>query len=110
MSCGVGQRLGSDPELLWRRPVATVPIQPLACELECAASTALKRKKKKGGGTRRVRVVAKGKVQFSEEKRYFYKCLKILKVRQVDFGGTEKRTRGKRNGTPTCRDLHCEFF
>ena len=32
VSCGVGCRLGSDPALLWlwRRPVATAPIQPLA--------------------------------------------------------------------------------
>ena len=34
MSCGVGCRRGSDPALLWlwRRPVATAPIQPLAWE------------------------------------------------------------------------------
>ena len=34
MSCGVGCRRGSDPALLllWRRPVATVPIIPLAWE------------------------------------------------------------------------------
>jgi len=34
VSCGVGRRRGSDPELLWLwcRPVATVPIRPLAWE------------------------------------------------------------------------------
>ena len=34
MSCGVGSRCGSDPALpwLWRRPVATAPIQPQAWE------------------------------------------------------------------------------
>ena len=34
MSCGVGRRRGSDPELLWlwRRLAATAPIQPLAWE------------------------------------------------------------------------------
>ena len=34
MSCDVDCRLGSDPALLWLwcRPVATVPIQPLAWE------------------------------------------------------------------------------
>ena len=48
MSCGVGHRRGSDPALLWlwRRPVATAPIQPLAWELPYAASVALKSKKK----------------------------------------------------------------
>ena len=49
MSCGVGCRRGSDPELLWlwRRPVATAPIQPLAWELTNAVGVALKRPKKK---------------------------------------------------------------
>ena len=34
MSCGVGRRCSSDPMLLWlwRRPVATSPIGPLAWE------------------------------------------------------------------------------
>ena len=34
VSCGVGCRHGSDPALLWlwRRPVATAPIGPLAWE------------------------------------------------------------------------------
>ena len=34
MSCGVGHRRGSDPELLWLwcRLVATAPIQPIAWE------------------------------------------------------------------------------
>ena len=42
MSCGVGCRRGSDPALLWlwRRPVATAPIQPLAWEPPYAAGTA----------------------------------------------------------------------
>ena len=42
MSCGVGCRRGSDPELLWlwRRPVATAPIQPLAWEPPYAAGAA----------------------------------------------------------------------
>ena len=50
MSCGVGCRRGSDPELLWlwRRPVATAPIQPLAWEPPCAACAALKSQKGKG--------------------------------------------------------------
>ena len=45
MSCGVGPRLGSDPELLWLwcRPVATAPIPPLAWEPPYAKGTALKR-------------------------------------------------------------------
>ena len=47
MSCGVGCRCGSDPELLWLwcRPAA--PIQPLAWELPYASGVAPKRQKKK---------------------------------------------------------------
>ena len=42
MSCGAGGRHGSDPALLWlwRRPVATAPIQPLAWEPPYAAGAA----------------------------------------------------------------------
>ena len=42
MSCGVGCRRGSDPALLWlwRRPVATAPIQSLAWEPPYAAGAA----------------------------------------------------------------------
>ena len=42
MSCGVGCRRGSDPALLWlwRRPVATAPIRPLAWEPPYAAGAA----------------------------------------------------------------------
>ena len=49
MSCGVGLRLGSDPELqwLWCRLVAIASIQPLACELPHATGVALKSKKEK---------------------------------------------------------------
>ena len=49
MSCGVGHRLGSDPELLWLwcRSVATAPVQRLAREPPHAAGTALKRQKQK---------------------------------------------------------------
>ena len=53
MSCGVGCRRGSDPALLWlwRRPVATAPIGPLAWEppyaVGAAQEIAKKTKKKK---------------------------------------------------------------
>ena len=52
MSCGVGGRLGSDPELLWlwRRPAATAPIGPLGWEPPCtvgAAQEMAKRQKRK---------------------------------------------------------------
>jgi len=42
VSCGVGCRRGSDPALLWlwRRPVATAPIQPLAWEPPYAVEAA----------------------------------------------------------------------
>ena len=52
MSCGVGRRRGLELALLWlwRRPVATAPIQPLAWEPPYAMGAALenaKRQKKK---------------------------------------------------------------
>ena len=49
MSCGVGHRLGLDPELLWlcHRSVAMAPIRPLAWEPSYPAGAALKSKKKK---------------------------------------------------------------
>ena len=48
MNCGVGRRSSSDPVLLWlwRRPVATGPIRPLAWEPPCAAGAALKKDKR----------------------------------------------------------------
>ena len=48
MSCGVGQRRGSDPTLLWlcHRPAAVAVIGPLAWEPPYATSVALKSKKK----------------------------------------------------------------
>ena len=47
MSRGVGCRHGLDLVLLWHRPAATAPIQPLAWELPYAAGVALKKSKKK---------------------------------------------------------------
>ena len=49
MSCGVGCRRGSDPELLWLwyRPGATALIRPLAWKPPCATGAALERTKKK---------------------------------------------------------------
>ena len=48
LSCGVGGRLGLDPELLWLwcRQAAVAPIQPLTWEFPYATGEALKRKKK----------------------------------------------------------------
>ena len=48
VSCGVDQRSGSNPELLWlwRRPAATAPTGPLALEFPYAAGMALKGTKK----------------------------------------------------------------
>ena len=56
VSCGVDRRCGSDPALLWlwRRPVVTAPIQPLAWESPYAAGAAqerAKKQKKKKKGT-----------------------------------------------------------
>ena len=51
MSCGVGQRRGSDPMLLrlglWRRLATVAPIRPLAQEPPYAKGVALKDQKKK---------------------------------------------------------------
>ena len=53
MSCGVGHRQGSDPELLWLwcRPAAIAPIRPLSWKPPYAAGAALEKikKKKKSG-------------------------------------------------------------
>ena len=49
MSCGVGQRLGSDPAFLWLwcRLAATDPIRPLAWEPPHAAGAAQRNGKNK---------------------------------------------------------------
>ena len=48
MSCGVGHRRGSDPELLWLwcRSVATALIRPLAWEPPYATGVALEKAKR----------------------------------------------------------------
>jgi len=48
MSCGIGCRRGSDPELLWlwRRLMATALISPLAWKPPYAVGAALKRQKR----------------------------------------------------------------
>ena len=49
MTCGVGRRCGSDPELLWlwHRMAGAAPITPLAWEPPYAAGVALRKEKKK---------------------------------------------------------------
>ena len=49
VSCGVGGRQGSDPELLclWRKPAATAPIRTFIWEPPYASSVALQEQKKK---------------------------------------------------------------
>ena len=49
VSCGVGRRRSSDPELqrLWCRPAATAPIKPLAWEPSCTVGAALQKTRKK---------------------------------------------------------------
>ena len=51
MSCGVSQRCGSDPTLLWlwRKPAAIAPTGPLAWEPPYVGGAALKRQEKKSG-------------------------------------------------------------
>jgi len=62
MSCGVGCRCSLDPTLLWlwRRPVATAPIRPLAWEPPYAAGVAqemAKRQKKKEKRKRKYKLI-----------------------------------------------------
>ena len=45
MSCGIGHRGCADPILLWHRPAAAAPIQPLAWKFPHIAGAALKSKK-----------------------------------------------------------------
>ena len=49
VSCGVGRRCGSDPELLWLwcRPEAVAPMGPLAWEPPCDTGVALKKQNNK---------------------------------------------------------------
>ena len=49
LGCGVGRTCGLDPALLWLwcRPTAAAPIGPLAWELPCAVTVALKKAKEK---------------------------------------------------------------
>ena len=56
MSCGIGQRRGSDLALLWLwcRPVATVLLQPLAWESPYASGVAPKRQKTKNKQTKKM--------------------------------------------------------
>ena len=60
VSCGVGCRHGSDLALLWLwcRPVATVPIRPLAWETPYASGVALNKKTKQNKTKNGVPVVA----------------------------------------------------
>ena len=48
MRCRVGHKCGSDPKLLclWRRPVATALIRPLAWETPYGAGAALEKAKR----------------------------------------------------------------
>jgi len=61
VSCGVGHRHGSDPDLLWlwHRPAAVALTRPLAWELQYAVTADLenqKKKKKKGKSTITIQV------------------------------------------------------
>ena len=47
MGCGVGGRRGSHLLLLWHKPEATAPIQPLGWEPPYAMGAALEKDKKK---------------------------------------------------------------
>ena len=76
MSCGVGCRGGSDLALLWlwRRPVATGPIRPLAWEPPYAAGVApekAKRQKNKNKNKKNEKQKTKTKQPFWYMQRSF---------------------------------------
>ena len=54
VSCGAGRRYGLDPVLLWRRPVGTALIRPLAWEPPYATGTDPKKTKKKNKRTEKI--------------------------------------------------------
>ena len=74
MSCGVGRRCSSDPELLWLccRPVATALIGPLAWEPSYAMSAAPEKTKKK---KKSLQIINAGE---GEEKREFSCPVRVL--------------------------------
>ena len=65
MSWGVGCRHDLDPELfrLWRRPVATAPIRPLAWEPPYAMGRALEKKKRQKKKKKKKRAGGPGRCQ-----------------------------------------------
>ena len=67
MSCGVGCRRGSDPELLWlwHRLAATAPIRPLAWEPPYAAGAAQE-------------IAKRQKIKKKIEKTYIVLLIRIL--------------------------------
>ena len=77
MSCGVGRRGGLDPVFLWlwRRPVATAPIGPLAWEPPYAMGNGRRKGKKK-------------KKKLSNITHFYHKHLRGA---NQDFFGTKKR-------------------
>ena len=93
MSCGVGCRRSSDPELLWlwRRPVATAPIGPLAWEPPYAEGAAQRNSKKKTKKKMLRFINAKGesKVPLNLENKIcaVKGCTPGFTVPQIDFLG-----------------------
>ena len=72
MSCGVGRRRGLAPVLLWlwRRPVATAPIRPLAWEPPYAAGVAQrnsKKTKKKIKKIKKIKSLKRNQIFFQRE-------------------------------------------
>ena len=86
MSCGVGCRRGLDPELLWlwRRPVATALIRPLAWEPPYAAVVALKKQKINKKGRRGVVFCFGGGGLFACLFLFLFFCFLGLHLRHVE--------------------------
>ena len=72
MSCDVGRRCSSDPELLclWRRLAVKAPIRPLAWEPPYAAGTALEKAKRQKKGKMTIQKLAKDIKKQTVMKKY----------------------------------------
>ena len=89
MSCGIGRRLGSDPELLWLwcRPAATALIRPLTWEPPYAAGATqeMAKRPKKKKKERKKKVVAQ-KFSFNAACTFFKEAMEdFLNQRETEM-------------------------
>ena len=94
MSCGVGCRHRLDPTLLclWRGPVATAPIRPLAWEPPCAARVAQEMAKRQKNKTKQKKTFPIIVLRAERMKHFQFKCghigllcLALVEVSEAEF-------------------------